>query len=199
MSRFFKCRPPRLQGFGRDARGVAAVEFALLVPFLMLVFLGVFEVTQIVRTQTKLAHAAGALAKIVAQQTASVTGGTSGTLGDICSGVSQMMAPGPTSSVGSTIASVTTTITNGSTSVAEDWESDGSCPTSVSAMGASTAKSLAAQYGLIPNSTDSAIIVKMSYVYKPAISYVIGSAVFTLTQTAFVRPRSGTTVSCTNC
>ena len=58
---------PRSRGFGRDERGVAAVEFALLLPVLVLFYFGAVEMVSLFGAQRRLAHVAATIADITAQ------------------------------------------------------------------------------------------------------------------------------------
>ena len=51
----------------RDSRGVAAVEFALLLPILLLLYFGVVELTQGVMTQQRANHVAATVGDLVSQ------------------------------------------------------------------------------------------------------------------------------------
>ena len=181
--------------FRRDTRGVAALEFALVAPLLVTMLIGVTEATSLVRAQMKLNHAAGLLGKMVAQQTALVTNGTTNTLGNLCYGAGMAMAPLPATSFASAVASVTNTSSNGTQM---DWESDTSCATTATKIGAAAAVALATTKGLVPDVGDSVIIVEVSYVYT-ASSHLIMPASKTMTQTIYVRPRANATIACSNC
>jgi Flp pilus assembly pilin Flp len=186
-----------------DRRGVVAVEFALLAPFLIVLLIGLFEVVSLVRVSFKLSHASNELAKLVAQTpftqsgtsivAPAVTGGRSGTLGDYCTGVGYELTPYASSGLAGQIVSVTSAAGG---APAKDWESDNACPTAASAF-SGQAVTLATSYSLTPNPTDSAIVVKVSYTYKPILHYLLGSS-WTLTQTAFARPRGGTKIACSS-
>ena len=176
-------------------RGVSAVEFALILPILLFFAIGTYEVTALVRVNMKLTRAAGALAKIIAQQSSSVTSGTTGTLGDICTGAALEMTPFATKPFSAAIVSVTN---SSGSSVAMDWESDGSCTTAATAMGSAAAVTRAGAYGLVPNAGDSVVMVKATYAYTSVLHYALGKS-FALTQYGYARPRTGATVACSNC
>ncbi|MBO0905938.1 TadE/TadG family type IV pilus assembly protein [Jiella sonneratiae] len=59
------CRPGR---FWRDAGGAAAVEFALVVPILLLIFLGAVEIEQALVADRKLGEVASTVADLVARE-----------------------------------------------------------------------------------------------------------------------------------
>lgn len=57
----------RLAGFLKDARGVSAVEFALIAPVLITLYLGAAEMTMALNADRKITGAANAVADLVAQ------------------------------------------------------------------------------------------------------------------------------------
>jgi Flp pilus assembly protein TadG len=100
----------------KDLRAVAALEFALVAPFLLLLLIGVVELNTLYRTQAKLDMLAVNVAQMVgAESTANTTGvaiidaqGTSfASMQDICQGAVAGMAPFPASGLVLKIASVT--------------------------------------------------------------------------------------------
>ena len=179
-------------------RGVVAVEFALVTPVLILMLLGVSEETALVRAQMKVSHAAGLLAKMIAQQTPSVTPGTSGTLGNLCYGAALTVAPLPKAGFAAAIASVTTNTVGTSTTTTMDWENDASCAQAATAIGSSNAVALATAAGLVPSDGDSLIIVRAAYTYTAA-THIVLSARYNLSQTVYARPRGDTTIACSSC
>jgi Flp pilus assembly protein TadG len=61
--------PDRMRRFRRDRRGLAAVEFALLVPMMVLLYFGTVELTQGFSANRKLTYLARDLADLTAQAT----------------------------------------------------------------------------------------------------------------------------------
>ena len=166
----------------RDAAGAVAVEFALIVPVIVTLIIGLVSSVQLIRADIVFSEAVSGLADVTAHQ-ALVTGGPAGTLGDFCKGAQLTMFGYGPSSLSMAIASVT----NSSGSVGMDWESDNDCPTTAAAMGSAVAVSLGT--ALVPNSGDSLIIVKASYTYTPLFSLITGKPV-TFSQVAYERPRT---------
>jgi Flp pilus assembly protein TadG len=186
-----------------DRRGIAAVEFALIAPFLIAMLFGLFEVSSLVRVSLKLSHAANNLAKIVAQQqpasgqsTASVT---QAQIADFCTGAGDVLAPFGATSLSAAVVSVT----NNSGTNQADWEADSACtgkaaPFKTSAISIAGGGSGSGGYSLVPNPGDSVIVVQASYIYTPVLHLIFG-ANWTLNQTAFARPRVNSTIACSDC
>ena len=85
---------------------------------------------------------------------------------------------------------------------AKDWEDDAGCTTAAASYAAAAA-TLAGPtgsggYALTPNPGDSVVVVRASYTYKPVLHYLLGSS-WTLTQTAFARPRITGAIPCSDC
>src|SRR5579863_3722252 len=74
----------------RDRRGLAAVEFALTLPFLLLIYFGGVELTQGVTLNRQVALTSTTLATIVSQYT---TISASTQLADILAASTQILAP----------------------------------------------------------------------------------------------------------
>jgi Flp pilus assembly protein TadG len=57
----------RAKQLRRDTRGLSAVEFAILLPFMLMLYLGSFDVTQGIATQRMVTLTAGTVASLVSQ------------------------------------------------------------------------------------------------------------------------------------
>jgi len=62
-----KCGRRLLADFLRARRGLAAVEFALILPFMMVMYLGTFEIVQALSVKRQVTLAASTLANIITQ------------------------------------------------------------------------------------------------------------------------------------
>ncbi len=80
--------------FAGATRGVAAVEFALILPLMLLLYLGSAETTQAVMASRKASMAARTLSDLVSQQDANVVM-TDVTMGSIFNAASAIMQPFP--------------------------------------------------------------------------------------------------------
>ncbi len=187
-----------------DKRGVAALEFVLVAPVMIIIMYGLYEGAQMVRAAMMLSNAAAAIADLAAQQINGVTSGTSGSLGNFCKAGMLVMTPFPTNGTSGNanafsvaIASVTNYTSGG---VKEDWESDLSCTVAATAMGSGAVTDATTPTNLVPNAGapgDSVIVVQATYIYSSAIQYVL-PGLFTFSQTSFARPRGNSPISCTS-
>lgn len=86
--------PPRLQrawtGFGKASDGVAAVEFALVLPIMLLVYIGTVEAGALISMDRRVQSVAGALGDLVARSPAEIPATT---LQDYFQAASGIMTP----------------------------------------------------------------------------------------------------------
>ncbi len=64
---FGQRRLDRLSGFSKDARGVAAIEFAMIVPLMLMLFVGAVEFSQAITVDRRVSQVASATADLVAR------------------------------------------------------------------------------------------------------------------------------------
>jgi Flp pilus assembly protein TadG len=162
-----------------DRGGIIAVEFALILPTLLVLFIGTFEAANLVRVKMKFDEAAPAIANLVALQNPTKTGTLTS---DFCTAAADMLAPFSTSGLNVQVASVT----NYSGTTTLDWKT--SCNTISNPASATTLVS-----GLLPNAGDSVIVVQTTYTYTAPVHMVLGSS-YTFSNNGFARPRSNSTV-----
>jgi len=194
---------PRLCRFLKNTRGVAAIEFVLVLPLMLALLFGIYEIGQIVRVNMLLSNTASSMADLISQQSNGVTGGTSGVLGNFCKAGTLMMTPFPTGattgagSLSAAMASVTNYTSGG---VTVNWESDHACASTATALGNTTAHALATTpTNLLPTAGtpgDSVVIVRVTYQYSLLNTYLFPAS-FTLVKTAFARPRNNLPITCT--
>lgn len=89
----------------RDPRGVAAVEFALIVPLILLIYLGSTEMVQALMASRKLSIVARSLSDLVAQQPAG-SSLTDAQLNAVFAAATSIMAPFSTGTLQMTVSSV---------------------------------------------------------------------------------------------
>ena len=170
--------------FKADRRGVAAVEFALIAPVLILLYFGVAELCQAVIADRKSSHVASAVGDLVAQTSTVSTGD----LSDIFSVGATIMAPFPTSTLQMRVTSVTA---NASGTPLVDW-SVGYGGYGALAKGAAVTMPTAMAAG------DSMIKAESQYRYTSVVQYVLPNAL-TYNSAYYLKPRRSSQVACTGC
>jgi hypothetical protein len=208
-------------------RAVAAVEFAMIMPFVLVMFMGTIEVSTLYRTSAKLNAVAFNVAEMISL-TQSVKTAASGvgitSLNDICQGAVMGLAPFPAGGMTIKIASITreaspngTPQTSSAYSTSgptyDEWESDnsvasnGTCsaPTAgtdaiLTGTGASAPINIAmtGTNAMLDVPCDNVIIVQVNETYPGIIGVVLSSRP-KLMQTAYIRWANTTTTSELSC
>ncbi|SDH69179.1 TadE/TadG family type IV pilus assembly protein [Roseospirillum parvum] len=163
----------RLAGLPADRRGMAAVEFAMIVPIMVVLFAGVVEITNFVMLDKKMIAATQSAADLVAQADEL----TSAELSDILTAARLVMAPFPGDNVALGVASVRF---DDDGDAYEDW-SDG-----INGGDVPASASLAAGMGA---ANESVIIARMTYAYTPIFGQLIMSPT-QLEEFSYTRPRT---------
>jgi Flp pilus assembly protein TadG len=168
-----------------DSSGLAAVEFALILPIMLLLFLGSFETTNLVLAYMKLEASAETAADLVAQTRVN-TVLQSADFTNITNAVKQVLWPLPTTGALLKIAFASITYSTGTAVI--DWHTETNSATPITTANIPYSVSLANLGNQTAGSTDSVIIVTLTYSYTSSFSYVLASS-YTLTESAFNRPR----------
>jgi len=180
---------------GDDSRGVAALEFALMTPVLVLLFFGIFAISQFVRAKMLLSSTASSMASMVASQITT----KSASLDDFCKGggaaaggVQLMMRPYAGTGLSMSIISYTK---QSNSTLKKDWEYNSACQEVATSLSTNITQTNVAT-PLLPNPGDSVIIVQANYSYTSLYTSIIPN--MTIIQQAFSRPRFST-IACTGC
>ena len=168
-----------------DRSGVAAIEFALVFPVMLLLFIGSFETTNLVLASMKLEASAETAADLVAQtKVNTVLQSTDFT--NITNAAKQVLTPLPTSGTKVQVAYASVTYSTGAAVI--DWHVEVNSAPAITTANIPNSASLANLGSQTSGSTDSVIIVRLTYNYSSPISYVLASS-YTMTESAFNRPR----------
>jgi len=171
-ARYFTC-------YLRDRQGVAAVEFALIVPILFMLFAGTIEFSQALTVERRVSQVANATADLVAQTKSITTGEVAG----IMEIVGHLMRPYDPQRLRVTILNVIANISRpNDTRVCWSFEYNGGTATYTDGEPYPLPDDVVEPGG-------SVIVTEVEYDYVPMIfSYFIKSA-FSLKETHYLKPR----------
>lgn len=165
--------------FWRDVRGVSAIEFALIAPVIIFLYLGLAEFSQGYMAQKRVSHVAAMIADLTARRQA--VKGTE--LDDILSIGTLLMRPFPTETLTRRVASVTRV---SATQLRIDWQRGN--------MGELTLTGLTIPAGLIEDG-QTLIIADAAYDYDSPVDYVLDEAT-RFEHRTYLRPREIDLIPC---
>lgn len=169
-----------LSKFRRADGGLAAIEFAMLLPVMIAMFLGSVELTDALTCKQKVAGLAATAADLVGQE----KNVTNADIANVFSAVNSIVYPYPNASVRVVISSL---VDNGSGGAKVAW-SDAQNGTARAVNSTVTVPS-----GVIPTG-GSVILAEVSYPYTSRVSsFLTGTT--NLTSTFYSRPRRSATVT----
>jgi Flp pilus assembly protein TadG len=163
-----------------DKRGVSAVEFAMLLPLMVTLYLGGVEVSQAVAIDRKVTLIARTLGDLVAQATTV----SNADMSNILAATTSVMAPYSDSNLKITVSSVVINA-QGVAKVAWSDTKNGTARAVNSTVTLPAALNVA---------STSLIWAESSYAYTPTIGYVI-TGTKNLTDQIYMRPRLSDTVA----
>ena len=174
-------QPAKRASFGRDKAGIAAVEFALILPFMLLLYFGSVEITQAICINRLVTLTANTVTNLVSQYT---TISASTQMPDILNASVQVLAPNPSS--GAKIVVSCITIDNqGKATVAWSQTLNGTARTAGQSITVPAALN-------IPNS--NIVLGEATYAYSPVFDFLhIGP--FNLHSSVYMAPRNATTIN----
>jgi Flp pilus assembly protein TadG len=168
----------RARSYLRDRKGLAAVEFALIAPVMVIMFFGAVELSSALDCNSRVARVSSTVADLVAQSAAVSTADTT----NIFSAANAILYPYASSNakivVTSLVADSNGTVTVG-WSDAQNTSKRTSPPTSIPT-------------GILPAST-SVIYAEVTYSFTPAVSYLLGTV--SLTGNFYSKPRRSVKVT----
>ena len=166
----------RLSSIWRDRRGVSAVEFALIVPVLLIFYFGMAELTEAMMAQRRLSHLTASIGDVVARDQRF----TDARRDDVFSVGTVLMSPFPTTTLRMCLVSIVSDA-NGRDVVA--WSEKSNAPANCPAANAVVD---------IPPSVlpagQSVIMSKASYEYNSVFKFVVPQTL-TFRRTFYLRPR----------
>lgn len=170
----------RVVALGGDERGVSAVEFAMLLPLMVLLYLGGVEMSEAISISRKVSLTSRSVADLVAQSTSI----SNSEMTNVLNAASAVAAPFPVTNLKVTVSSITIDA-NGNAKVT--WSD--ALNTTARPVNQTVTLPTALK---IPNT--SVIWGEVQYAYKPAIGYVI-TGTLNLKDQIYMRPRQSDSVS----
>jgi Flp pilus assembly protein TadG len=171
-----------LRRFNDDKRGVSAVEFAMLLPLMVTLYIGGVEVSQAIAVDRKVTLVSRTVGDLVAQSTSV----NSNDMTNILNAAASVVQPFSSSLIKVTVSRV-------------DVDAN-----SVARVIWSKTKNGTVQSGTVTlptalNTANTSVIWAQSqYTYTPAIGYVVTGPI-TLRDQIYMRPRLSDTVACNAC
>ena len=166
--------PRLLAGFAGDRRGVSAVEFAMLLPLMVALYLGSVEISDGVAIDRKVTLTAGAVANLTAQSTALATADMT----NIFNASTAIISPYSASGLKIVVSCISIS-SAGKATVSWSATLNGSARATGSAITIPSALA-------VPSS--QLIFSEVSYPYKPVVGYTI-TGTLTLSDTMYMSPR----------
>ena len=163
--------PRRLRRFVGDRRGVSAVEFALLAPVMIALYLGMVEISDGIGADRKVSLTASTLANLTAQYTAITTSD----MDNILDASSAIIVPYSASNLSMTVTCLNI---DSNKNVTVKW---------------SVGRNASALSGTVSIPTDlqvpgQLILAKVSYAYTPVVGYTI-TGTLNMSDRMYMAPR----------
>ncbi len=174
-----------LKRFCRDRRGVSAIEFALIAPFLIVLYTGMAELSQGMSAQRRVSHAASAVGDIITQSDTI----TATNVDDVLNAATTIMKPFAATSLKLRITSVTAD-SNGNPK--SEWSRG---KNGLTAYTNGTAVSIPT--GLL-SAGDNLLVAEAAYTYTSPVTSVLPNAL-TFSEKFYLKARKGSKVACTGC
>lgn len=173
--------------FKRDRSGIAAVEFAMIMPVLFALMVGTVEFSQALTVDRRVTQAASSTADLIARSPSS--GMTAAEIDGAMKIVEQLIAPYDVSRLNVKVVSVRARASGGAITYTVDWSRD--------SFGA-TPHAAGSTFTGIPTGLlaagETVIVADATYNYVPLIfSYYISSA-FDLKEKFYLKPRNASCV-----
>jgi Flp pilus assembly protein TadG len=174
-------------------RGIAAVEFGLIVPIMLMMFIGTVELSQAITVDRRVSQVASSTADLVARQKTL----TSTTMDSFMEIITQLMSPYSATPMKITVSNVYATVAAPTAyKVCWVYQYNTGADTSLTAGGTYPSTGLPA--GIVQGGT-SVVVVDVSYAYTPVVMFhgatarlgggtYVGTG-YTFTEKFFLKPR----------
>jgi Flp pilus assembly protein TadG len=178
-------RRPVRSRFANDSSGAAAVEFAMLLPIMFMLFYGTIEFSQALTVDRRVTQIASATADLVARTKETTTG----EIDQIMLIVDELMKPYDPTLLRISLMNVVADINDASqTTVCWVYEHNG---------GANASATQGAAYALpagVVEKGDSVVVAEVAYNYDPPLFGFIIENTIQMTETFYLKPRLSATI-----
>jgi Flp pilus assembly protein TadG len=162
-----------------DSRGLAAIEFAFILPVMLVMFFGTIEFSSAIAIDRKVTLMARTLSDLTSQATTVVDSD----LTNFFAASTGIMTPYATTSLSSTITELY--VDPNTLAARVQWSKGSAARTAGTTVTIPSALAIAGTY---------LILSEVSYVYVPTVGYVMAKAGITMSDFAYTRPRQSTCV-----
>ncbi len=174
----------RLRQLAGDQRGAALIEFVFILPFMLLLFLGGYQLSDAIACRRKVALTARAVADLTSQYSII----SASQVDTVLNASSQVLTPYQLSNATTRVSEITTDV-NGNGKVSWSRSVNGTALTKNAAFTLPTALQVA---------NTSYIYADVGYTYTPSVTYsVLGTITFTTP--IYMVPRLSAQVTCSDC
>ncbi|MGQ0484327.1 MAG: TadE/TadG family type IV pilus assembly protein [Hyphomicrobiales bacterium] len=181
----------RFRLFARDSRGLAAIEVAFIMPFLLLLYFGLIDLTALITLSRKVTYSSSVVADLVTQNKTTVAAAD---IVDYFSAAKLVMQPTPIGGVRVEVFD----FRNMGGIVIQLWSKSSTGGASCGA-----APSTAGMTNLMTDGNDL-VVARVCTIYTPYIATflgqkILGATSFTLSEEIALRPRTSATLVCIGC
>jgi Flp pilus assembly protein TadG len=178
-----------LRRFRKDNQAVAIVEFALVLPVLLILYMGTIEVSDLIAVDRRVNVISGTVGDLVARTDGAVT---TSTLDDYFGAASGIIVPYKTTGLKQVVTFLSVHATTGVATVSWSRGYNGG-----------TKKTTGTTYALPASMVDISkgkwvVMSETSYSYKPMLGWVVKTAI-NLRRISYYMPRFGAAITCTGC
>jgi Flp pilus assembly protein TadG len=179
----------QVRRFGADREGVAVVEFALVVPVLLILYMGTIEVSDLIAVDRRVNVISGTMGDLVARTDGTITAST---LTDYFQASEGIIVPYKKTGLEQVVTFVA--VNSAGTTATVSWSKG---------YNGGTAKTAGTTYPLpvamLDISKSSWVVVSETYYsYKPLLGWVVSDAI-DLHRISYYLPRHGTAIACSGC
>lgn len=177
--------------FASDMRGFAAIEMAFILPFLLLLFFGLVDLTSLISLNRKVTYSSSVVADLVTQNNNTVTASD---ITDYFNAASMIMSPTPVSNVRVEVYQ----FHKSGSSITSEWNKK-----STGGVSCGAAPSTAGMADLMTDGNDL-IVARVCTSFTPYVATflgdnILGATSFNIEEEIALRPRQSSTLACSGC